>query len=193
MMSELPIGFIVVSSHNWTLTRFSIQALLRKLDSRGMKVEVWESKRPEVRMIVSSLGILAKGEDRQQSDMKNQTVLDSVREEIIIHRGTLRSGDTLVAPGTILLLGDVNPGAIISSVGDVMIWGKLRGIAHAGCLGNQKARIVAMHLRPLQLRIAQIVARVTDDKPGMGLAEEAQIFEGNIRITLAYPGWSNRT
>ncbi|BBL86387.1 possible septum site-determining protein (chromatophore) [Paulinella micropora] len=192
-MSELPIGFIVVSSHNWTLTRFSIQVLLRKLDSRGMKVEVWESKRPEVRMIVSSLGILAKGEDREQSDMKNQTVLDSVREEIIIHRGTLRSGDTLVAPGTILLLGDVNPGAIISSVGDVMIWGKLRGIAHAGCLGNQKARIVAMHLRPLQLRIAQIVARVPDDKPGMGLAEEAQIFEGNIRITLAYPGWSNRT
>jgi len=192
-MSGLPIGFIVVSSHNWILTRYSIQALLKKLDSRGMKVAVWESKRPEVRMIVSSLGILVKGEDNKQSDIKNQAVFENIAEEIIIHRGTLRSGDTLVAPGTILLLGDVNPGAIISSVGNVMIWGKLRGIAHAGCLGNQKARIVAMHLRPLQLRIAQIVARVPDDKPGMGLAEEAQIFEGGIRITLAYPGWSNRT
>ncbi len=56
--------------------------------------------------------------------------------------------------GSLLVLGDVNPGARVSAGGDVRVWGRLRGVAHAGSGGDQRARIVALQLRPLQLRIA---------------------------------------
>ena len=106
-------------------------------------------------------------------------------QKILFHEGTLRSGDHLYAEGDVLLLGDVNPGAQISAGGNVMIWGRLRGIAHAGREGNTKARIIALQLRPLQLRIADAIARGPEEDPQPGLAEEASLKEGKIFIEPA--------
>ena len=106
-------------------------------------------------------------------------------QKLLFHQGTLRSGDHLSAEGDVLLLGDVNPGARISAGGDVMVWGRLRGIAHAGQDGDTKAKIVALQLRPLQLRIAAAVARGPEDQPHPGLAEEARLEAGTIMIEPA--------
>jgi septum site-determining protein MinC len=108
---------------------------------------------------------------------------------LCIHRGTLRSGDHLQVEGSLLLLGDVNPGARVSAAGDVRIWGRLRGVAHAGCQGNREARIVALQLRPLQLRIADAVARGPEDLPPPGFCEEAVLRDGAISIQPAEPHW----
>jgi septum site-determining protein MinC len=106
-----------------------------------------------------------------------------------VHRGTLRSGDHLQAEGSVLLLGDLNPGARISAGGHVLVWGRLRGMAHAGRRGDTSARIVALQLRPLQLRIAGAVARGPEERPPEGLAEEARLEDGEIRIEPAHPVW----
>ena len=106
-----------------------------------------------------------------------------------VHRGTLRAGDQLEAKGSLLVLGDVNPGASVRAGGHVLVWGRLRGTAHAGCRGDEEARIVALQLRPLQLRIAGCVARGPDAIPPAGLAEEARLVEGSIRIDPARPSW----
>ena len=108
---------------------------------------------------------------------------------LTIHRGTLRAGDHLQVEGSLLLLGDVNPGARVSAAGDVRVWGRLRGIAHAGCLGDANARIVALQLRPLQLRIASAVARGPEDPPPAGFCEEALLENGAIAIRPAAPQW----
>ena len=106
-----------------------------------------------------------------------------------VHQGTLRAGDQLEASGSLLVLGDVNPGASVRAGGHVLVWGRLRGVAHAGCRGDEEARIVALQLRPLQLRIAGCVARGPDAIPPAGLAEEARLAEGTIRIDPARPSW----
>lgn len=106
-----------------------------------------------------------------------------------IHRGTLRAGDHLQVEGALLVLGDVNPGARVSAAGDVRVWGRLRGVAHAGCHGDQSARIVALQLRPLQLRIAEAVARGPEDLPPAGFCEEAVLEGGGIAIRPAEPSW----
>ncbi|MFN9547785.1 MAG: septum site-determining protein MinC [Cyanobacteriota bacterium] len=106
-----------------------------------------------------------------------------------IHQGTLRSGDHRHAAGSLLVLGDVNPGAQISAEGHVMVWGRLRGIAHAGRSGDRSARVVALHLHPLQLRIADQVARGPVEAPMPGLAEKAHLVNGRIQIDPADPGW----
>ena len=108
-----------------------------------------------------------------------------------IHRGTLRSGDHVQVEGSLLVLGDVNPGARVSAGGDVRVWGRLRGIAHAGCRGDRSARIVALQLRPLQLRIAEAVARGPEDQPPAGFCEEAVLLDGGIAIRPAEPSFSD--
>ena len=91
------------------------------------------------------------------------------------HKGTVRSGEYLESSGDLLILGDVNPGAIVSAAGNIIIWGRLLGIAHAGNKGNSKATISALQFRPVQLRIATKVARGPKEKPQPGLAELAKI------------------
>jgi septum site-determining protein MinC len=108
---------------------------------------------------------------------------------LTVHQGTLRAGDHLEVAGSLLVLGDVNPGARVSAGGDVRVWGRLRGAAHAGSQGDRTARIVALQLRPLQLRIADAVARGPEDLPPPGLAEQACLENGMIRLTPADPLW----
>ncbi len=99
------------------------------------------------------------------------------------HQGTVRSGEYLDSPGDLLVLGDVNPGAKVSAEGNIMIWGRLLGIAHAGSKGNSQATISALQLRPVQLRIAKKVARGPKEKPQLGLAEQARIDSEEIIIS----------
>ena len=99
------------------------------------------------------------------------------------HQGTVRSGEYLESPGDLLILGDVNPGAKVSAEGNIIIWGRLLGIAHAGSEGNSKATISALQLRPVQLRIAKKVARGPKEKPQLGLAEQARIYAEEIIIS----------
>ena len=53
-----------------------------------------------------------------------------------------------------VVLGDVNPGAEIVAEGNIIVWGRVRGLVHAGSKGNATAVICALDLSPTQLRIA---------------------------------------
>ena len=99
------------------------------------------------------------------------------------HQGTLRSGEYLDIHGDLLILGDVNPGAIVRAEGNIIIWGKLLGIAHAGSEGNPQATISALQLKPVQLRIANKVARGPNEKTQFGIAEIAKIDSEKIIIS----------
>jgi septum formation inhibitor MinC len=79
----------------------------------------------------------------------------------LYHRGTLRGGQTLHNLGNIVIIGDVNPGAELIASGDILVFGSLRGVAHAGAQGDASARVVALELAPTQLRIATMIASDT--------------------------------
>ena len=66
-----------------------------------------------------------------------------------VYRGYLRSGHRLKRKESILVIGDVNPGAEVISEGDVLVWGRLRGVAHAGAKGNQRAIVAALDMEPI--------------------------------------------
>lgn len=75
----------------------------------------------------------------------------------------VRSGQVVHHDGDLLLLGDVNPGGTITSTGDIYVLGSLRGMAHAGMNGNAEAIVVASHMKPTQLRIADVISRPPDE------------------------------
>lgn len=98
---------------------------------------------------------------------------------------TVRSGVEIRHKGTVVLLGDLNPGGIVVADGDILVWGRLRGVAHAGAGGNSKCLIAALQMEPTQLRIADFVARAPTTMPAQFYPEVAYVTDEGIRITKA--------
>lgn len=106
------------------------------------------------------------GEEIEEIDFNLDDVRKQLRETeklptLYIQR-TLRSGQSITSDGNIVIIGDANPGSEIIAKGDITIWGVLGGIAHAGSAGNQYARIRALKMNAIQLRIADVFARRPD-------------------------------
>ena len=99
---------------------------------------------------------------------------------------TLRSGADIHHNGTVIILGDVNAGSAVVADGDILVWGRLRGVAHAGSRGNTRCLIMAMQMEPTQLRIADFVARPPETPPAQYHPEVAYVTpQGTIRIARA--------
>ncbi len=80
--------------------------------------------------------------------------------ETKLFRGSLRSGQKIEYEGSIVIIGDVNNGAEVIAVDNIIIVGTLRGLAHAGAKGNKKAIIAADIIDTPQLRIANVVKEI---------------------------------
>lgn len=76
----------------------------------------------------------------------------------VLIKQTLRSGRIVRNTGHIVVIGDVNPGAEVIAGGDIVVWGKARGIVHAGAMGDETSVICALELQPTQLRIASHIS-----------------------------------
>ena len=119
----------------------------------------------------------------QEQEIKNKLhLLDSKKNGDILHEGTVRSGDRISSNGNLCIIGDVNPGAIVSARKNIYVWGKLLGIAFAGKGGNKDAYIASLYLNPLQLRIADVIAIGPKDKPKNSYPEIAVIDNQTILI-----------
>ena len=182
-------GAVILISGHWPLRWVDYKHLMALLHAESLfLVKVCTLERG-ARVAAAALGLAV--EMGSSSRVVDEALLQdpSQRPPLLIHQGTLRSGDHRHAAGSLLVLGDVNPGAQISAEGHLMVWGRLRGIAHAGCSGDRAATIVAIHLHPLQLRIAQEVARGPAEAPPPGLVEKAHLVAGRIQIDPADPVW----
>ena len=119
----------------------------------------------------------------KEEEIKNKLLLiNEKKKEDILHEGTVRSGDRISSNGNLCIIGDVNPGAIVSAKKNIYVWGKLLGIAFAGKGGNKHAFISSLYLNPLQLRIADVIAIGPKDKPRNYYPEIAVIDKQTIII-----------
>jgi septum site-determining protein MinC len=105
----------------------------------------------------------------------------------LLARRRVRSGQVLRHPGHIVVIGDVNPGAQLIAGGDIIVWGKLQGTAHAGALGDARAIICALDMSPSLVKIADAALAL---RPGeqkkrnkAGKAEQAQLIDQQITFT----------
>ena len=109
-------------------------------------------------------------------------LINSQKKDDIFHEGTVRSGERIFSNGNLCIVGDVNPGAIVSAKNNIYVWGKLLGIAFAGKDGNKNASISSLYLNPLQLRIADVIAIGPKDKPKNHYPEIALVDKQTINI-----------
>ncbi len=108
------------------------------------------------------------------------------------YKGTLRSGQLLESETSIIILGDVNPGANVVAKGNVVVLGSLKGTVYAGAAGNDACFVTALYMNPMQIRIGDYIARSPDKLPARQKRAEkknepmdpkiAFVEEGNIYI-----------
>ncbi len=108
-------------------------------------------------------------------------------DDTLFLRRTVRSGQAIHHNSNVVVLGDVNPGAEIIAGGDIIVWGVLRGMVHAGYPDNASALVCSLLLSPVQLRIAHLLSRPPEGVEVQPRPEIASIKNGQIVVET----WSN--
>nr|WP_317356553.1 septum site-determining protein MinC [uncultured Tyzzerella sp.] len=108
--------------------------------------------------------------------------LDSKNNLTYFHKGSLRSGQKIDFPGSIVIIGDVNPGGQVTAGKNVIILGKLKGVVHAGCQGDKTCFISALHMMPTQLIIGDCLAYFPNDIKREIMPEYAYVKDNQIFV-----------
>lgn len=87
---------------------------------------------------------------------------DGAGKNAQFYRGTLRSGQKIEVEGSLVILGDINPGAQVVAGGNVVILGCLKGIVYAGYPSDKSAFVSALVMDPMQIQIGNCIARAPD-------------------------------
>lgn len=146
------------------LSWMELSSLVSELEQAGLEVRVGGG---EAKRSVSSR--------RQPEEPKEKTTH--------LVKGTLRSGQRVNFDGNVVVLGDVNPGAEVVASGDIIILGACRGVCHAGAKGDYKSSVLALRLKPTQLRIADFIARSPDNEiQDSGVPEVARMRNKTVVI-----------
>ncbi|WP_071460267.1 septum site-determining protein MinC [Bacillus massilinigeriensis] len=158
LKKELDRKLVNTSNHHETdkMLTVKVKAGNRYL-SQEQKEELKEVIRQKRNLIVDSIDTNVITMEQAEEMMRENEIVTIAR--------IVRSGQVLEVTGDMLLVGDVNPGGTVKASGNIFILGSLKGVAHAGFTGNEKAVIAASAMRASQLRIAGYVNRAPDGIP----------------------------
>jgi septum site-determining protein MinC len=162
------------------LMESELQELHDLLEKMGLKLGAVRTKSELTFQAALNLGLatrLEPGGDAERGDAQ-PAAGNREAEQYFVYRGNLRSGQILQKREHILVIGDVNPGAEVISAGDIFVWGRLRGIAHAGADGDARAVIVAFELDPVQLQIVDVPGSAPEEPTGFA----ARLFKKRTKV-----------
>ena len=138
----------------------------------------------------TSLDIVCVLDNSDEANVKyEQAILKKYQEmsasNAKIFKGNLRSGQSLESDTGMIVLGDVNPGASLVANGNIIVLGTLRGTAWAGAGGNTDCFVICTDMMPVQIRIADIIARSPDQKERPGSKETRIAYLDNNQICIS--------
>ena len=131
-------------------------------------------------------------ETAQQCQTAEKDDTETKEVQTLFVSKTIRSGQEVVHNGSVVIIGDVNPGAEVIAGGDIIIKGTCRGLVHAGAYGNSNATITANRLLASQIRIADLIARAPDQLDQPEYKEIASIKDGHVIIEVADINWDKK-
>ena len=107
-------------------------------------------------------------------------------QETMLVRGTCRSGTVVHNDGHVVVMGDVNPGAEITATGDIVIFGSLRGLAHAGMKGAKSSVIVSLAMEAAQVRIGPYIQMRSRTHNRAGIVPEMALVRGEEIVVKTF-------
>ncbi|NTV64366.1 MAG: septum site-determining protein MinC [Oscillochloris sp.] len=169
---------LVLDIGDRTIDDGQMTTLLELMQQHGVQIESLGATARESRNAARASGLAARPLPRY-SEPAGAAPRNESEGTLVIR--TVRSGQVVRHHGHITLIGDINPGAELIAGGSVVVWGRLRGLVHAGALGNSEVVVCALELRPTQLRIAEQITRPPDGSGRLG-PEIARIEDGRIVV-----------
>ncbi len=163
-----------------------VQELVAVLKQANLNLKRLYTSRRQTAVAVATTGYSVEQHVAQQvlkgkTDASGKPIADPLYVQM-----TLRSGAEIRHDGSVIVLGDMNPGSAVIAEGDILVWGKLRGLVHAGSGGNAGAIVMATQMQPAQIRIADFVARGPSGAPQQFAPEVAYVTpQGKISIATA--------
>jgi septum site-determining protein MinC len=158
------------------------------LSDRGISLWAVVSESPKTEKTAQLLGLATRISKPRPEENRNFAVESLGNETALFLTKTLRSGTRIEFPGHVVVLGDINPGAEVIAEGNVIVWGRVRGVVHAGAKGNRQAVICALDLSATQLRIAGEISALL--KPQANPRPEVASInkDGRLQSELWQPG-----
>ncbi len=147
---------------------------LSPLDSTALSESSTSPSQEPTSPLVATASTLSEAEAQTRE-------LREVADTLFLRR-TVRSGQAIHHASNVVVLGDVNPGAEIVAGGDIIVWGVLRGMVHAGYPENEQAMLCALQLAPVQVRIAHLLSRPPEGFETQPRPEVAMIRQGRIVV-----------
>ena len=174
-------GQVILDVRDRTLNAEELARLDELLGSCDMALRSVVARDASTRRAARTLGLRAFAQ-LEPTGPKTAGAADQWEgSEGLLIRRTVRSGQVVRHAGHVVVIGDVNAGAEVIAGGDVVIWGTLRGVVHAGAMGDDHAIVCAIRMLPLQLRIGNYVARPPEDgPPSPSGAESAVVRDDKI-------------
>jgi septum site-determining protein MinC len=165
---------------NHILKAVDLGKISKEMADRDLTLWAVLSSSPTTERSAQSFGLATRiGKPKPDAGVASVSTAVQAGDAAIVVRRTLRSGFSVQNPGHVVVIGDVNPGAEVVAGGDVIVWGRLRGMVHAGANGNESALVCALDLSPTQLRIAGQIA-VTPKRRGKPQPEMARLVNGQV-------------
>ncbi len=164
---------------NHVLDADALETLRDQLTEQGLLLVGVLSNSPTTNQAARSLGLAV--EVTQPHPNRSARPFDTSVEgdaAILVQR-TLRSGNNIMYPGHVVVIGDVNPGAEIVAGGNIVVWGRARGTLHAGAQGDESAIVCALELIPTQLRIAGKIS-ITPPQDDTLVPEIVRLKDGQV-------------
>ncbi len=90
------------------------------------------------------------------------------------YKGVLKDGQILETENSIIVLGDVYPGACIISNKDIVILGGLYGQAYAGGNGMEGHFVVALEMSPEKLKIGEFKYKTSEKQSKWSIKPKVQ-------------------
>lgn len=175
-------------AESWLLDGRQLQEICEALSECKLQLKLVCTNRRQTAVAAAMAGYSVEQESAiayiNQNQLQPTTPGQPFLEPLYLET-TLRSGVEVRHPGTVIILGDVNPGSSVIADGDIIIWGRVRGFVHAGARGKRECLIMALQMEPTQLRIADSVARAPENPPAQFFPEVAYVTNEGIRIAKA--------
>jgi septum site-determining protein MinC len=181
-----PLTAVHLIANDRLLDARQLQGIDDALSDVSLQLQLVATSRRQTAVAAATAGYCVTQQSAIAPLLPNSTVAASPQiVEPIYLQMTVRSGMDIRHEGTVIIMGDVNPGGEIFAAGDIIVWGRLRGIAHAGYPNNPQCLIMALQMEPTQLRIADRVARAPETPPPQFEPEIAYVTPQGIRIARA--------
>jgi septum site-determining protein MinC len=164
--------------------KYELSSLRALLERRNMLLAVVMSDSHTTLASATALDIRTRSARKTADPDAEDTPIDPEEQGTlgVLVKRTLRSGRVIHSRGHVVVYGDVNPGAKIIATGDIIVWGRLRGMVHAGAEGDTGAVVCALDMSPGQLRIADFITTSPPDRRRTIRPEIACVRENQIVV-----------